>query len=91
LNLLRLLGFIAAFLLLIPAAARADDSGPAPYATFVTGAQVQNGLFNIIRKGGKVYMEIAPSQLDQDFIQSAEQVNALGGWFVIPGGISSVD
>ncbi|HXW50414.1 MAG TPA: zinc-dependent metalloprotease, partial [Candidatus Acidoferrales bacterium] len=71
------------------ALARAD--APAPYATFVQGAQVQNGLFNVIRKDGKVYMEIAPSQLDTDFIMSAEQVNGIGGWGVIPGGISSFD
>ena len=65
------------------------ESGPAPYAKFVSGAQIQSGLFNIIRKNGKVYVEIAPSQLDQDFIQSAETVNGLGGYFVIPGGITS--
>jgi hypothetical protein len=65
------------------------ESGPAPYAKFVTGAQIQNGLLNVIRKNGKVYLEIAPSQLDQDFIQSAETVNGLGGYFLIPGGITS--
>jgi len=69
--------------------AAAAESGPAPYTKFITGAQVQNGLFNVIRKNGKVYLEIAPSQLDQDFIQSAETVNGLGGYFVIPGGITS--
>ncbi len=86
----RWFGMIVALLILAPCVARADDSAaPAPYATFVTGAQVQNGLFNIIRKDGKVYIEIAPSQLDQDFIASAEQVNGIGGWNVIPGGITS--
>ncbi len=77
--------------LALPVAVRADDAdaGPAPYAKFVAGAQVQNGLFNIIRKSGKVYIELAPSQLDTDFIQSAEQINGLGGWNVIPGGISA--
>jgi len=67
----------------------AGDSGPAPYAKFIAGAKLQNGLFNVIRKNGKVYLEIAPSQLDQDFIQSAETVNGLGGYFVIPGVITS--
>lgn len=77
---------------LAPVLARADDSPPpAAYATFIAGAQVQNGLFNVIRKSGKVYLEVAPSQLDTDFIVSAEQVNGIGGWGVIPGGISSVD
>jgi len=41
------------------AAARADDSGkPAPYAEFIKGATVQNGLFNVWRKDGKVYLEV---------------------------------
>jgi hypothetical protein len=76
-------------------AARADDStsgsdsGPAPYAKFVTGAQVQTGLFNIIRKSGKVYIEIAPSQLGQDYVQTAELANGLGGYGLLPGGISA--
>jgi len=76
-----------------PFPARADDSGggsgPEPYAKFIDGAQVQNGLFNIIRKDGKVYLELAPSQLGQDFVQTAEQTNGLGGYGNIPGGITS--
>lgn len=72
-------------------AARADeaDSSPAPYAKFTDGAQIQTGLFNLIRKGGKVYVEIAPAQLGQDFIQTSEQTNGLGGYGFIPGGINS--
>lgn len=78
-----------------PAIASADDTsggepaGPAPYAKFIDGAQVQNGLFNVIRKGAKVYIEIAASQLDQDFVQTAEQANGLGGYGIVPGGINS--
>jgi hypothetical protein len=79
----------------IPVAAKADDpagpdSGPAPYAKFVDGATVQNGLFNLIRKDGKVYLEIAPSQLDSDFIATAEQANGLGGYGIWPGGLNTV-
>jgi Met-zincin/Domain of unknown function (DUF5117)/Domain of unknown function (DUF5118) len=65
------------------------DNGPAPYAKFIVGAQVQNGLFNLIRKDGKVYVEIAPAQLDSDFIATAEQVNGLGGYFIFPGGLNT--
>ncbi len=83
----------AAAVALIPSLALADDSGsdsgPEVYAKFVQGAQVQNGLFNLIRKDGKVYIELAPAQLDQDFIQTAEQANGLGGYGNIPGGINS--
>ena len=92
---LRLFAFIA-LIALVPAVVKADDTGgpdsgtaPAPYAKFVDGAQVQNGLFNIIRKDGKVFLEIAPSQLDQDFIQTAEQVNGLGGYGIWPGGLNT--
>lgn len=92
---LRLFAFIA-LIALVPAVVKADDAGgpdsgtgPAPYAKFVDGAQVQNGLFNIIRKDGKVFLEIAPSQLDQDFIQTAEQVNGLGGYGIWPGGLNT--
>src|SRR5271167_3800233 len=88
------LALIGACCLIGPAAALADDSSasdsaPAPYAKFIDGAQVQNGLFNVIRKDGKVYLEIAPAQLDQDYIQTGELVNGLGGYGILPGGISS--
>ncbi|MBC5804700.1 MAG: zinc-dependent metalloprotease [Candidatus Eremiobacter antarcticus] len=84
--------FVAAWLAGFPSvAARADDSdsGPAPYAKFIDDAQVQFGLLNIIRKNGKVYIEIAASQLGKDFVQTAEQTNGLGGYNSIPGGINS--
>lgn len=77
----------------IGAKASADDSsgdsGPAAYAKFVDGATVQNGLFNVIRKDGKVYIDIATTQLGQDFVQTAETANGLGGYNFIPGGIGS--
>jgi hypothetical protein len=95
-SVLRCAALVAAALCFACSIAAADDSagpdsasGPVAYAKFITGAQVQNGLLNVIRKNGKVYLEIAPSQLDHDFIQSAETVNGLGGYFVIPGGITS--
>src|SRR5579875_3543367 len=56
----------AAFVLLSHAPARAD----APYATFTAGAQVKRGLFPIWQKDGKTYMELAPSQLDMDYLET---------------------
>ncbi len=67
-----------------------DSSAPVAYAKFIDGAQVQTGLFTLIRKDSKVYIAIAPSQLGQDFVQTAEQTNGLGGWGSIPGGINSL-
>src|SRR5690348_2650148 len=81
--------FIACFACIAPAVSRADDSGgdgkPAPYAEFIKGATVQNGLFNVWRKDGKVYLEISQKQLDTDFIQTAVPRNGLGGYFFFNG------
>lgn len=94
---LRWLTVILSLIAFVPLAVKADDSAGGPdsgtepmsYAKFIVGAEVQNGLFNIIRKDGKVYVEIAPSQLDQDFIQTAEQANGLGGYNIWPGGLNT--
>ena len=70
-----------------PAAVRADgeDTGPAPLAKFVDGALSQPGLFTVLRKSGKVYLQLHQNQLDTDFIQSAVPVNGLGGFGLYPG------
>ncbi len=68
-------------------AVRADDSdtGPAPYAKFIVGAQSQSGLFTVWRKSGKVYLELTTAQLGKDFVQSASPANGLGGWAIVWG------
>lgn len=50
-----------------------------PYEDFVRGAQAQHGLFTVWRKAGKVYLELGPSQLDRDFIETIVPSNGLGG------------
>jgi hypothetical protein len=82
--------FIASAALLATTAARADDSGggagpPAAYDKWTAGKTPQPGLFPLWRNGGKVYMEIASSQLDKDFIEQAIPVSGLGGWDITPG------
>ena len=68
------------------AAARADDSGPpAAYDKWTSGKQSLPGLFPIWRDGGKVYLEIAASQFDKDYIEQAIPVSGLGGWDITPG------
>jgi hypothetical protein len=62
---------------------RAD--GPVPYETFVKDATPSRGLFTIWHKDGKVYLELAPSQLDTDFIQTIVPSSGLGGRFVVYG------
>jgi hypothetical protein len=57
----------------------------APYATFVKGAQAQRGLFTIWHKDGKAYLELAPGQLDHDFVQTIVPASGIGGNFVVWG------
>ena len=58
---------------------------PSSYDTFVKGATVKPGLIPVIEKGGKVYLEIAPSQLGADFIETAVPATGLGGFGPAPG------
>ena len=75
-----------------PAAQAAPPSGsssqaakPDAYAEFVKGATEQHGLLTVWRKKGEVYLEIAPSQLGKDFIETAIPANGLGGFGIFPG------
>lgn len=65
-----------------PSAARAEETG---YAQFTAGAQSQHGLFTIWRKAGKIYLELAPDQLDRDYIETVVPGTGLGGNFVVWG------
>ncbi|MBD5654245.1 MAG: DUF5117 domain-containing protein, partial [Candidatus Eremiobacteraeota bacterium] len=75
-----------------PSKAQADKGGPPPgssepvsIAVFTKGLTPQLGLFSIWRKSGKVYVEIAPGQLNADFIQTAVPGNGIGGFGITPG------
>jgi len=68
-----------------PGPPAADAGAPPPYATFVKGAEVQDGLFGVVRKDGKVYLAIKNEQLDQDFYEHATTANGLGGYGVLAG------
>lgn len=63
-----------------PAAAPvlAPFEGAAPYAKFVDGATSQKGLFTVWRKQGKVYFELAPSQLDRTYLLVPISASGLG-------------
>jgi hypothetical protein len=58
-------------------AARADS--PATYAAFTATATSQHGLFTLWHKDGKLYIELAPDQLDTDFVQTIVPSNGTGG------------
>jgi hypothetical protein len=67
------------------AASLSDDEAPAAYAKFTDGMTSQKGLFTVWSKAGKVYLELAPAQLDHDYILSAVPRNGLGGYFISAG------
>ena len=65
------------------AASAAPAATPDPAverAKLVKGADVQDGLFTVIRKDGKVLLEIRTDQLDMDFIEHVVPANGLGGY-----------
>ncbi|MDP9111894.1 MAG: zinc-dependent metalloprotease [Candidatus Eremiobacteraeota bacterium] len=81
----RLLFLVLAFAAALaagPGAARADET---PYAQFTAGAQAQRGLFTVLKKGGKVYLELSPDQMDRDYIETVVPGTGLGGNFVVWG------
>ena len=67
-------------------AADTSDTAIIPYATFVAAAQPpQRGLFTVWHKGGNVYLELTPAQLDRDFVQTIVPASGLGGNFLVAG------
>jgi hypothetical protein len=65
-----------------PAAASDED---ASYDKFVKDAERRDGLFPVIRKDGKVYLEIAKDQLDKEYLEHATSSNGLGGFGLLSG------
>jgi hypothetical protein len=69
-------------------AARPPTPGEIPaYDTFVKDTVVQNGLFGLIRKDGKLYMRVGADQLDKDYLQTAVPKNGLGGYGILSGDV----
>ncbi|HEY9179458.1 MAG TPA: zinc-dependent metalloprotease, partial [Candidatus Baltobacteraceae bacterium] len=64
----------AALFLVASAGARAAQ----PYDAFTAGAQGKHGLFTIWQKDGGTYLEIAPAQLDTDFLETIAPGNGIG-------------
>ena len=75
--------FAAAVLGLRAGPARAD--GIATYETWIKGAEAQHGLLTVWHKDGKVYLELAASQLDHEFIATIVPASGVGGQGVVWG------
>jgi hypothetical protein len=67
------------------APAAADDSAIPAYDKFVHGADIQDGIFPLVRKDGKVYLTLSKEQLDTDFYEHATIANGLGGFGLLSG------
>ena len=74
-----------------PLAAAADGAPPGGsqnatgYDGFTAGAQAQRGLFTIWRKDEHVYIDLAPGQLDKDYLETIVPGNGFGGNFIVWG------
>ena len=58
---------------------------PQGYDSFARDATVSSGLISIVKKDGKVYLALAPSQVGKDFIETAVPATGLGGFGPAPG------
>jgi len=67
------------------AASPAEADAIAPYDKFVKGADLQDGIFPLVRKDGKVYLTLTKDQLDTDFYEHATIANGLGGFGLLSG------
>jgi len=67
-----------------PVAAPAADAG-VTYDKFVKDTERQVGLFPLIRKDGKIYMELTTSQLNKEYYEHATSANGLGGFGLLSG------
>ncbi len=58
---------------------------PVPYEKFLKDAELQTGLFGVVRKSGKVYLTLAKEQLDKEYYEHAATANGLGGFGILSG------
>jgi hypothetical protein len=61
--------------------------GAMPYEKFTDGATAQHGLFTVWRKAGKVSFEIAPTQLDTNYLMVPTLVNGVDASKFLVSGI----
>lgn len=68
---------VAAVALTFFAGVQARAEAPQAYATFTEGAQAKRGLFTIWQKDGKTYLELAPDQLDKEYLETIVPGNGI--------------
>jgi hypothetical protein len=71
---LRIAPLAASLFILVGGRAPAAQS----YAEFVAGAHAYHGLFTIWQKDGGTYLELAPDQLNADFLETIVPGNGIG-------------
>lgn len=65
--------------------AATEDSGAGDYEKLLKDADRKDGIFPVIVKAGKVYLELTADQLDKDFYEHATTANGLGGFGIYSG------
>ena len=63
----------------------ASDAPPPSYERFVKDAQVQPGLFTLIRKEEHLYLQLNEAHLDKEYYEHATTANGLGGYGILSG------
>ncbi len=84
-TLVRLLVSLVFLALALGAAPSPAADTPLAYDAFVKGATPQRGLFTIWHRAGGVYLELAASQLDREYVQTIVPASGLGANFVVYG------
>jgi hypothetical protein len=67
------------------AAATPAADGGVTYDKFIKDTERQDGIFPLIRKDGKIYMELRKDQLNKEFYEHGTYANGLGGYGVLSG------
>ncbi|MBV8365847.1 MAG: zinc-dependent metalloprotease [Candidatus Eremiobacteraeota bacterium] len=70
-----------------PAAVSAGDVVGQPYEKFTENAEAQPGLFTVWRKTGRVYFELAPNQLEKQYLLVPTLINGIDAQRFLVSGI----
>jgi hypothetical protein len=70
--------FLATGLLCVLAVAAARADSPETYRSFTASGQAKHGLFTIWQREGKTYLELAPGQLNKDYLETIVPGNGTG-------------
>jgi hypothetical protein len=68
-----------------PAASAGGEDAAPSFEKFLLGADRHDGVFPVIVKDGKVYLELRTDQFDRDYYEHATTANGIGGFGLLSG------